>query len=1059
LHPREDIFGFAALKGRFGEATLARAYRVLRGGGVDRLGWDADGILHARVAGHPPAEVRVRPDGAGVAVDCDCGGADCVHAAAVLLDLGASPEAAPGGPVERVGERLPWQVALHRTLAAASGPPAPAAPAPRLVFRLALEEDGAPVVETFRAAGGPAGPGKETPFGLARSWGSDPLEPEPPFLLPGDMGLCRQLRQFPADGPRRGGRGAPPHRFRPPLEARHGLLMALARTGRLYLGDHPQPLVPGPARPAAPRLEEAPGGWVLSLPEVAGTGRAVVCAEPPLYVDGQVIGALLCPLPGPLATLLGTHPLFVPEAERTEFLTHWLPALSALGDVALPEGLALAPVEGEAPRPRLTLADGGGGGLDLALEFAYGDAAPVPAQGTARPVGQRDGRVVIYRRDPEAEAAHVARLTAPRAPGVEPPLARAPGVWCLSGEAAYDFLLGELPALAEAGWEVFGEASLAEHRVFRGRARLASSVTSGLDWFDLQVTADFDGVPAPAAELLRLWESGRRYVRLKDGRVARIPEWIGARADAFREAGLDRTGEVRLSRFQVPLLVELLRGADARVDAGFKEAAERLKGFSGMRPVPPPKGLGTTLRPYQADGLTWLAFLRDYGFHGILADDMGLGKTLQVLAILLAEKEAGRTGLSLVVVPTSLIFNWAHEIARFAPALSVLTWHGPDRHALAGRLTEADVVLTNYALVRQDLERLEALRFHYLVVDEAQYIKNPESQVSRAVRALTARHRLALTGTPLENHLGEVWAQFAFLMPGLLGSYQDFRRRFGGPVERGDRRAADALLERVGPFILRRTKEQVAAELPERVESVLYCRLEGAQRALYDRIRDACRERVARSLRTRGLGGSRIAILDGLLKLRQVCCHPGLMPGDLAAGVTQSAKMDLFMEFVTESLEEGHRLLVFSQFVSMLKIIRQRLDEVHVPYAYLDGRTRDRERRVQQFQDSPDIPLFLISLKAGGTGLNLTGADYVVHFDPWWNPAVERQATDRAHRIGQTRKVFSYKLIAEDTVEEKILALQEKKKALSEVLLGGEREVAADLTLEDLEKIFGRVAP
>ena len=261
----------------------------------------------------------------------------------------------------------------------------------------------------------------------------------------------------------------------------------------------------------------------------------------------------------------------------------------------------------------------------------------------------------------------------------------------------------------------------------------------------------------------------------------------------------------------------------------------------------------------------------------------------------------------------------------------------------------------------------------------------------------------------------------------------------------------------MGPFILRRTKEQVASELPERVESVLYCRLEGAQRDLYDRIRDACRERVARSLKNKGLAGSRMAILDALLKLRQVCCHPELLPEDLAGGVTGSAKMDLFMEFVTESLEEGHRLLVFSQFVSMLRVIRRELDAVKVPYVYLDGRTRDREKRVQRFQESADIPLFLISLKAGGTGLNLTGADYVIHFDPWWNPAVEQQATDRAHRIGQTRRVFSYKLIAEDTVEEKILALQERKRTLSDILLGGERELAADLSLEDLEKIFGRI--
>jgi len=340
-------------------------------------------------------------------------------------------------------------------------------------------------------------------------------------------------------------------------------------------------------------------------------------------------------------------------------------------------------------------------------------------------------------------------------------------------------------------------------------------------------------------------------------------------------------------------------------------------------------------------------------------------------------------------------------------------------------------------------------------LDESQYIKNPESQISRAVRRLKASHRLALTGTPLENHLGELWAQFAFLMPGLLGSYQHFRRRFGGPVERGDRDAAKALLERVRPFILRRTKDQVASELPERVETVLYCRLEGEQRVLYDRIRDRCRLQVAKSIQKRGLSGSRVTILDALLKLRQVCCHPELLPEKLAGEVAESAKMTLFMEFITEAMEEGHRVLVFSQFVSMLTILRRHLDEIRLPYAYLDGRTRDRESRVRMFQENTDIPMFLISLKAGGTGLNLTGADYVVHFDPWWNPAVEQQATDRAHRIGQTRKVFSYKMIAENTVEEKILALQEKKRELSNVLLGGEGELVTDLALDDLERILG----
>jgi len=1068
VHHDEEPFHLTALRARFGAETVARGYRIVRAGGVRREGWDAEGHFRAKVADDPPHRVAVRWDDGELTAHCDCGERICAHAAAVLLDLGATPQAAPGAPGPRLGERVPWQVALHRTLRELPPVPDTSPGAPRLVYRLVLDEAGEPTVETYKAVMGLHGPGKESAFTLTRTWGADPLEPVPGFLLPDDLSLCRQLRQFPAETPRKGQRGVATNRFRPPRDTRFGLLLALAATGRLYLEGGAAPLVRGPGRPAVPRVAEVPAGWSLSLPELADGVTRVIAAEPPLYCDGRVLGAVLTTLPGPLAALLASRPLFVPDAERGEFLTHWLPSLSAHGDVRLPEGLAARTEQDAVPVARLVLADGGGV-LDLSLEFTYGAAAPVAALGSARPVAagapgedDQDGAVgvIVYRRDPGREQALVDRLVTPRTPGLSPPLAKAPAVWSLAGEAAYDFLLFELPLLAEEGWEIYGEASLATHRVHRGRARLTATVASGLDWFDLRLTADFEGGAVSPAELLALWEAGRRYVRLKDGKVARIPDWVAARADALREAGLDKKAEARLSRFQVPLVLELIEGGHSLVDASFKDAAARLKDFTGIRDVPAPKGLQTELRPYQAEGLKWLEFLRGYNFHGILADDMGLGKTVQVIALLLKEKERGHLKApSLVVVPTSLIFNWAHEIARFAPALKVATWHGPDRHAQARHLSDADVILTNYALVRQDIDRLEGMRFHYVVVDEAQYIKNPESQVSRAVRQLTARHRLALTGTPLENHLGELWAHFAFLMPGLLGAYPDFRRRFGGPIERGDILAAEALLARVRPFILRRTKEQVASELPERVETVLYCRLEGAQRALYERIRDACRERVARSIQAKGLSGSRTTILDALLKLRQVCCHPGLLPDALAGGLAESAKMDLFMEFVTESMEEGHRVLVFSQFVSMLKIIRGRLDEMHVPYAYLDGRTRDREAKVRAFQEHPDIPLFLISLKAGGTGLNLTAADYVIHFDPWWNPAVERQATDRAHRIGQTRKVFSYKLIAEDTVEEKILALQERKRALSDVLLKGEPELVTQLSVDDLERIFGRIAP
>lgn len=1061
-HPK-NRFRLRTLLAHFGEARLARGRRLADRKCVTYGPREEDGTLVCQVNDKKTYTVRVRPE-AGLAGECDCGKKEaCAHRAAVFLSLAERPAESPDGEGVPGGRTVSWQLALHRAVEEAERPLEPAPDAVRLIFRLEVAADGTPAIETHKARPGPGGPVGESVFGLAGSWGHDPLEPKEKFLTTADVALCRILRQYPAEGAKKGTRAGGGFRFQPPMAARYGLLMALVKSGRLYETNATQPLVAGPARQVTPLVEDVPvdggkgqpeDGWLLRLSGVH-PGATVIAGEPPLYLEGQMLGALMTPLPGPLAALLSTRPVHVPERDRAEFLTHWVPRLSAYAQVALPKGLAPRREKGVRPTPRITLKDDAGE-LTLEPEFVYGEAPPVAALSTVEPMTHLREGAVAYVRDATAEALYIARLLTPKTEGLAKPSATGPGRWAYTGDDAYDFLLTELPRLAAEGWETFGEASLTDHRIYRGKSRMASRIRSGIDWFDLQVEADFGGTRVAPEKLVAAWEAGRRFVRLPDGQVARIPDWVQERARALEEAGLTRKEEARLSSFQVPLLLELTDGAMLDADAGFRKAAEKLQGFEGIRPVAPPAGLKATLRPYQEDGLAWLEFLREYGFHGILADDMGLGKTLQVLALLLLEKQRGHLDLpSLVVVPTSLIFNWAHEIERFAPGLTVTTWHGPDRFRGQKKLSGADVVLTNYALVRQDLARFEKMDFHYVVLDEAQYVKNPDSQVSHAVRQLAARHRLSLTGTPLENHLGELWSQFAFLMPGFLGSTTRFRRRFGGPIERGEDEAARELLNRVRPFILRRTKDQVATELPERVETTLLCRLEGAQRELYEQIRGLYRTQVAQSIQSKGLSRSRITILDALLKLRQVCCDPSLLPGDMAGGVTRSAKMELFVEFLTEALEEGHRLLVFSQFVSMLTRIRERLDAAGISYAYLDGRTRNRERRVKEFQENPDIPVFLISLKAGGTGLNLTGADYVVHFDPWWNPAVEAQATDRAHRIGQTRKVFSYKLIAADTVEEKIVALQEKKRSLSNLLMEGEKELVTDLSLEDLERIFG----
>ena len=486
----------------------------------------------------------------------------------------------------------------------------------------------------------------------------------------------------------------------------------------------------------------------------------------------------------------------------------------------------------------------------------------------------------------------------------------------------------------------------------------------------------------------------------------------------------------------------------------------KLKDFSGISAVPPAPTFQTTLRQYQQDGLNWLQFLREYGLAGILADDMGLGKTVQTLAHLQLEKHHGRADLpSLVIAPTSLMANWKNEAAQFTPELKVLTLHGKDRAARFGEIATADIVLTTYPLLVRDQDTLLAQPFHLLVLDEAQFIKNPKAKSHQVARQLKARHRLSLTGTPLENHLGELWAQFDFLMPGFLGSTDRFGRIFRTPIEKqGDPTARSTLAERVRPFLLRRTKEQVLTELPPRTEIIRWVEIEGGQRDIYESLRVVFDKKLRDVLREKGVGQSQIMILDALLKLRQVCCDPRLVKLDAARAIVKkgdarSAKLALLMEMVEELLDEGRRILLFSQFTSMISLIEDELKHAGITYAKLTGQTKDRETPINAFQNG-EVPLFLISLKAGGTGLNLTAADTVIHYDPWWNPAVEEQATARAHRIGQDKPVFVYKLMTQGTVEEKILALQSRKRGLADQLIKGDAGNKHLLDAADLDVLF-----
>ncbi len=582
---------------------------------------------------------------------------------------------------------------------------------------------------------------------------------------------------------------------------------------------------------------------------------------------------------------------------------------------------------------------------------------------------------------------------------------------------------------------------------------------SGVQWFDLEVAyATASGEKFSAADIQRLILSSHGHTRLRNGKTAIID--TGA-VEELQQVLLDCSPQqhakgYRLNQTQAGFIEATLaqQGWKAKATADWRTRAAQQSGETKLE-CPPLGTLDGILRPYQKQGVAWLHFLRANHFGGILADEMGLGKTLQALAFLQTLGGRAQTGApALVVCPTSLVWNWMSETQRFTPQLKVVSLHGADRHELFARIGEYDMVVTSYALIRRDADKYRDLEFDTVILDEAQHIKNRQTQNAQAVKAIRARHRLVLTGTPLENSVLDLWSIFDFLMPGYLGAAQDFRERYEVPITREKSEAAQTrLARRLRPFMLRRLKRDVAADLPARLEQIAYCELTADQQAVYQELLQAGRREITEAVGTQGLARSRMLILNTLLRLRQTCCDLRLLKLDKIDPANASAKVDLFGELLEEVMDGGHRALVFSQFVSVLHLLRDTLQAGNVEYCYLDGSTTNRGEIVQRFQTS-DIPVFLISLKAGGVGLNLTGADTVIHFDPWWNPAVEDQATDRAHRIGQARVVTSYKLITRGTVEEKILALQNRKREVIRATLGGEEELSEALTWEEIQELF-----
>jgi SNF2 family DNA or RNA helicase len=485
---------------------------------------------------------------------------------------------------------------------------------------------------------------------------------------------------------------------------------------------------------------------------------------------------------------------------------------------------------------------------------------------------------------------------------------------------------------------------------------------------------------------------------------------------------------------------------------------ETLKKILKIEITQEPASFGTRLRPYQQEGLSWLQFLAEQGFGGILADDMGLGKTVQLLAHLCLEKERGRLKKPfLVISPTSVLPNWVSESDRFAPQLKHLTYHGTERGSSLKLIKDADLVFSTYPLLMRDVEILKKFDWHGIALDEAQAIKNYKTKVAQYARSLKCGYRFCLTGTPVENHLGELWSQFQFLLPGLLGDHATFKECFRDPIEKeGNIGRKIVLAKRIRPFILRRTKKEVAKELPDKIVIVQQIELDSAQRDLYETVRLASKQKVRDEIAKKGFKHSQIMILDALLKLRQVCCDPRLVKLTAASKARKSTKLDELIQMLQQLTEEGRKILVFSQFTSMLDLIVPELVANNLTYVKLTGETKDRKTPVEQFQKG-DVPIFLISLKAGGTGLNLTAADVVIHYDPWWNPAVEEQATDRAHRIGQTKKVFVYKLISQGTIEQRMLELQERKRLLANSIYDDCGNLSLSFTEADLNALLSPI--
>ena len=749
------------------------------------------------------------------------------------------------------------------------------------------------------------------------------------------------------------------------------------------------------------------------------------------------------------------------DSEGGKFIYEDLPKLQQVMDVVVDEKISKLMLEQRPPINVVTMGIDYDQSLKASLDFEY-DGVRVPYSKSSNDKVQyitvkKPDEDLIYwvKRNLKHENEAYAMLLACKFVPMQT------NNLALEKENAIDFYNYYLKQAGE-GWKFEEKDDMSFFKLMENPFKLCAKIDFSdeqPDSFDISIYGQAGDEIIDFDEIYDTIQSGEKYARIRSlGFVEYPAQNIYSMMRSFNSFDVYRNPDNRFTvkTYRAGLINELKNlNVELILSDRFKTFWEQMSTFSTSEDLTLPTGINAEFREYQMKGFGWLWFMYKYGLNGILADDMGLGKTLQALTVLQKAKEEDGPMPTLVIAPTTVVFNWESEIQKFAPTLSCLKLQGGERKQFFKKIPEYDVVITSYALLRRDIAKLKDINFRYVILDESQNIKNATSQTAQAVKQLNSQHKLALSGTPIENKLEELWSVFDFLMPGFLFSMADFNSRYVNPImERQDKIVEKRLKLQIYPFILRRMKRDVAKDLPDKVENIAYCELTDEQRDVDLQVLDATNEELFKSIEQNGLEKSRLSIFSALLRMRQICCHPRLYDKNNVKNVISSGKFEKLKAMLEEIIAEKHRILLFSQFVDMLDIVKAWLDKSGIKYEYLTGKTKDRQGAVERFNNDPTIPIFLISLKAGGTGLNLTGADYVIHYDPWWNPAVEDQATDRAYRIGQTKKVFVYRLITKNTVEEKIQKLKTIKRNLVDSVISVDRNITKSLTMDDIREIF-----